>query len=196
MDGNPNYGIASPVDTPQPQQQQNGSIPDSTTTRISTTENSDVPISVAPNPIYGIDTSPCRPQRSTIRHVQNPVYGDPSDKSTNEHVYSSPNQLQTLSSDGDSGEPDTYRYATIKETAMDYTTTKATLQKNGTSQSTQELLENEYAVVDMSTDTSNFASPYDQLKREQNSDKHSCQSQAQRTVRLSENKDLGYSTLT
>ena len=87
-------------------------------------------------------------------------------------------------------------YTTIKETAMDYTTTKATLQKNGTSQSTQELLENEYAVVDMSTGASNFTSPYNQLKREQNSGKHSCQSQAQRTVRLSENKDLGYSTLT
>ena len=192
MMDNPVYDQVSPDHTPQAQQQES-SVSESAI---------DASVSIASNPVYaGTDSTPsyARPNRPTVRHVQNPVYGDPSDRSTDENTYSSADQMPALSHQDDSDQPE-YSYA-IVDAPVGRNTNKVTKEASGSDG--EALLKHEYAVVDKSKKTHHVVEsspddfvghqPYDQLKHGHGT--ASSQNQAQRTVRLAENEDLGYSAL-
>jgi hypothetical protein len=167
--------------------------------------NVDSSASVAANPIYGVNGTSSdfpRPHRSTIRHVQNPVYGDPSNINTDGNVYSTPHLSAQSNGDDSAAQPE-YSYAMV-----DAPTSGAAVHGHdqqaiagGTLQSTKPVVEHEYAMVDKSAKNSdvNVAphSPttpsYNQLKREQCTGD---QEKSQTAIRLAEDEDLGYSALT
>ena len=206
MQDNPVYNEISPVHSPQPPHQQS-SASDSSSPNIPDT-HVEPTVSMAPNPVYGVtdqlqtSSNAPQPHRSTIRHVQNPVYGDSSDVNKDRSVYSTP-QLSSQSkfNDGDTVQPE-YSYAVV-DTRTGGAATHADQQATagGTLQSTKTVFDHEYAMVDKSTKTSDIdvaphshmasiALPYDQLKREQ------CSTGDQvNTVRLAEDEVLGYSAL-
>lgn len=201
MMDNPVYDQVSPAHSTQVQQQQKSSVSDS---RVSSTVSQATasPVNVASNPVYGenIDTfhPMSRPQRSTIRHVQNPVYGDPSDRGKNEEVYSTPDDL---SNENRSGQPE-YSYAIVNAPSSKTKANMATKQENDSSSSMVEDPEKfEYTTVDKSKGTRNVATLlgnysdqlYEKLKHEQSPAR---QGQARKITRLAENKELDYGTLT
>ena len=184
MMDNPVYDQVSPLHSPT----QDSSM------SISTTNNTSVgaSVTVAANPVYGAETAHPKPQRSTIRHVQNPVYGDPSDKNTGD-VYSSVDQSSPHAGENDQQE---YSYAVVEGAARVALSQPATGRDSKTSTTFEEdggFVEHEYAVVDKSAKAQDSAAslhdqtvlPYDQLKHEQG--------EQQQAVRLAENEDLGYS---
>ena len=162
-------------------------------------------VSVASNPAYAVrqtSSGSPRPHHSTVRHVQNPVYGDSSDIKTDGNVYSTPHQLSVQSSGDDiAGQPE-YSYAMVDALTPSGAATQQAA-AGGTLQSTKTVVEREYAMVDKSTKTSDIdvhvaphghiTPPYDQLKHEQCAGDHG---KPQTTIRLAEDKGLGYSVLT
>ena len=186
MTDNPAYDQTSPLNQVSQGEQQKSPVTDSTINNIYAMPTEPVAtIDTSRNPVYGIES---RPHRSTIRHVQNPVYGDPMDKSTDANVYSSPKQPPTQSTSNDSGNTG-YSYAMVNTGTMASSTT-------GVSTEFEVLVGHKYAMVDKSaSDECEVTSAYNQLKHEQSS----CtahQSQQQSAARLAENEDLGYSALT
>ena len=211
MEDNPVYNEVSPIHSPQPPYLQT-SVSDSSSPNVhdTTADSSEPTVSVAPNPVYGVSQASSespRPHRSTIRHVQNPVYGDSSDVNTDGNVYSTPH-LFLRSNGGDTGQPE-YSYAVV-DTPISGAATQSHDQQataDGTLQSNNTVVEHEYAMVDKSTDSArrgdvdvaplgeDTALPYDQLNHEQHTgDK--AKSQTTVSVRLAEDEDLGYSALT
>ena len=194
MEDNPVYNQVSPSHSSQsPQQGSSMSYSNSPTIHDTHAVSGAPATNVASNPVYGVSqtsSSSPRPLRSTIRHVQNPVYGDPSDRKTDENVYSTPQELSN--GDNVSGQPE-YSYATVEAS----TSGTATLQEGGTLQSTKTVavVEHEYAMVDKSVKTHNVAAaplshtppPYDQLMHEQGT-----RDQGKSQSRLAEDEDLGY----
>ena len=186
---NPVYDQVSPAHATQQQQQENS---------LSNSSINNTSVHVAPNPVYGVDS---RSHRSTIRLVENPVYGDTTDSAVDTDVYSSPDQLPMEPNADNSGEVE-YSYALVDTSAKSVTNqARAPQQKMGTSPSTEALVMHEYAMVDKSKKTRNIAAlssdqvapPYERLQHEQGSTE---QGQAQDVVRLAENEDFGYSALT
>ena len=210
MEDNPVYNEISPVHSPQPPHQQS-SASDSSSPNIPDT-HAEPTISMAPNPVYGVtdqlQTSSNSPQAhcSTIRHVQNPVYGDSSDVNKDGSVYSTPQLSSQSKCNGDDTVQPEYLYAVVDTPtcgAATHADQQATV--GGILQSTKTASNHEYAMVDKSTKTSDgdvvlhshtaiTAPPYEQLKREQCSTGDQVKSQT--TVRLAEDEDLGYSVLT
>ena len=199
MEGNPIYNHVSPAHSSQPPQPKESSMSDSNSPNTHDTQSDysePQTVSVASNPAYGVSQTSSgspRPHRSTIRHVQNPIYGDSSDGKTDGNVYSTPHQLSTQSNGDDIAE---YSYAVVDALASAVATQQAAT--GGTLQSTKTVVEHEYAMVDKSTKTSDVGvalhghttSPYDQLKHEQ------CTGDHGNRKRLAEDEDLGYSVLT
>lgn len=197
---NPGYGVVFSVE-------QETSMSDVTMkdTKTSIPGPTNDPIDISRNPIYGIDTAQPMPRQSTLHCVDNPVYGDPSytlRANHGENIYSSPDQLPAHQSnvnvDCGSGGP---QYAMIEVESRNYSTcdTSEPIQQ-GTkeiSQSTEALLEHEYAVVDNQSKEESCAvgSKYDKLKRDKSATNETLTLFAN-TTRLVECKDLGYSTLT
>ena len=204
MEDNPVYNQVSPAHSPQPPQQENSMSNSSSPNTHDTNAGSSEPTSsVVPNPVYGVSQissssgSP-RPHRSTIRHVQNPVYGDSSDRNTVGNVYSTPH-LSTQKNNDDCRQPE-YSYAIVDAA----TSNVATQQVGGTLQSTETVVEHEYAMVDKSAKITSSVPvgphnhavpPYDQLRHEQCTS-NGGKSQTTTNIRLAEEKDLGYSVLT
>ena len=201
MEDNPVYNQVSPSHSPQPPQQKSSMSNSSSPNTYDTNAGSSEPtINVAHNPVYGVSQissssgSP-RPHRSTIRHVQNPVYGDPSDRNTDGNVYSTPH-LSTLKNDDDCRQPE-YSYAIVDAA----TSNVATQQAGGTLQSTETVVEHEYAMSAKITSSvpvgphNHTDPPYDQLRHEQCTSDQG-KSQTTTNIRLAEEKDLGYSVLT
>ena len=203
MEDNPVYNQVSPSHSPQSPQQKS-SMPNSSSPNTYDTNagSSDPTINVAYNPVYGVSQissssgSP-RPHRSTIRHVQNPVYGDPSDRNTDGNVCSTPH-LSTLKNGDDYRQPE-YSYAIVDAA----TSNVATQQAGGTLQSTETVVEHEYAMVDKSAKITSSvplvphnhtAPPYDQLRHEQCTSNQG-KSQTTANIRLAEENDLGYQSL-
>ena len=186
MTDNPTYDQASPAHIPQPQQLEH-SKSDSTVNNTYVEPQ----IDIAPNPVYGMDASFSKPHRSTIRHVQCPIYGDSPVENTNGNVYSSPNQLP-IQSTSDGREQPGYSYAMVEASVNG--TNKSAQQKNGSSQFSESLVQgHEYAMVDKSTNMQSVAVKYNKLKHEPSA---ADLSQHQSANRLVENEDLGYSALT
>lgn len=197
MEDNPVYNQVSPTHSPQPPQQ-DSSMSDSSSPNTHDThaDSGELTISVAPNPVYGVNQTSSgspRPHRSTIRHIQNPVYGDPSDKNIDRNVYSTP-QLSTQSNSDNSGQPE-YSYAIVDAV----TSNISTQQVGGTLQS---VVEHKYAMIDQSVKIpgdvpihSHTALPYDQLRQHEECSSDKGKSQTT-TIRLAEDEDLGYSVLT
>lgn len=205
MEDNPVYNQVSPAHSPQPPYQQT-SMSDSYSPSTHDT-HVEPSVSVAPNPVYGTNQATSdspRPHRSTIRHVQNPVYGDSSNINTDGDVYSTPQtQLSAQSNDDDSTTQPEYSYAVVEPP-----TSGAAIRNHDqqavageTLQSIKTVVEHEYAMVDKSAKTSDVdvaphshtTPSYDQLKREQCTGD---QEKPQITIRLAEDEDLGYSALT
>ena len=121
-------------------------------------------VNIAANPVHGADTSHPQSHHSTICCVQNPAYGNPSDKNTDGKVCSSPGQLLSAqpTTDTSAGELE-YSYA-IVESSASYSVSKTSHDKNGNLQSTEALVEHEYAIVDEFKKTINVtASSHDQV---------------------------------
>ena len=202
MEDNPVYNQVSPAHSPQPLQQES-SMSDSNSPNVHDTQSdsNEPTVSVASNPVYGASQTSSgspRPHRSTIRHIQNPVYGDSSDGKTDGNVYSTPHQLSAQSNGDDiAGQPE-YSYAVVDALTSGAATQQAAA--GGTLQSTKTMVEQEYAMVDKSTKTSDIdvtphsdtIQPYDQLKHEQCTGD---QAKSPATIRLAEDQDLGYSVL-
>ena len=206
LEDNSIYNQISPTHSCNyPPMQQESSVSDSSIPNIHDTHACESSASVADNPTYGsgvnqnfADSSP-RPQRSTIRQIQNPVYGDPFDRnSTYGNVYSAP-QPPTYPSkfnDDDTGQPE-YSYAMVQVSGSG-AATQLDLEKSKTSQSTEiPILENEYAVVDMAANVASHTFlPYNVLKHEHTgttSDQGELQTDS---IRLADDESLGYSVLT
>lgn len=188
MTDNPVYDQALPAHVPQPQQLEH-SMSDSTVNNT----HDEPQINTAPNPIYGMGVSFSKPHRSTIRHVQCPIYSDSPIENTDGNVYSSPYQLLTQSTSDGSEQPG-YAYTMVETSTI--STTTATQQKNGHSriQLSESLIqEHEYAMVDKSTNVHSVAATYNKLNHESSAPDLS---QHQNANRLAENEDLGYSAFT
>ena len=72
---------------------------------------SELSVSVAENPVYGPGADQTSSGSSTIRHIQNPVYYDHSDKKIDKNANSI--SLATKSLDDDTGPPE-YTYAMVE----------------------------------------------------------------------------------
>ena len=200
MMDNPVYDQVSPLHSPTQEQKESSMS-------ISTTNNTSVgaSVTVAANPVYGAETAHPKPQRSTVRHVQNPVYGDPSDKNTGD-VYSSVDQSSPQPHAGEN-EQQEYSYAIVEGAARVALSQPATGRDSKTSTTLEQnkseedggFVEHEYAVVDKSAKAQDSTAslhdqtvlPYDQLKHEKSTSAGVNQDQS--TIRLAENEDLGYS---
>ena len=192
MTDNPAYSQVSLAHVPDHLKQKQNSMSNSTVSNTSA--------KLAANPVYGADTSSPQSHRSTIRYVENPVYGDPSGKNTDGDVYSSSSQLLSAQSTADNSTGELqYSYAIVGSSA-NCAVSKTSHDKNGSLQSAETLVEHEYAVVDKSKKSINVAAPshdqvappYQRLEHGQGIDE---QSQTQTPVRLAEDGDLGYSAL-
>ena len=156
MVDNPIYDQAKPGHSPEPQQQES-SVSNSHSPDVSGTSTAQVEpeIDTAPNPVYGIIASSPTSHRPTIRRVLNPVYGDPSDISTDGNVYSPAPQSPVQSNADNNG----HLYAMI-ETSVSCATSRTT-QENVNLQSTEAQVEHEYDMVDKSTQKQNVTTaPY------------------------------------
>ena len=125
------------------------------------------------------------------------MYGDSSNTNTDGDVYSTP-QPSAQSNGGDSATQPEYSYAVVEPAIHDHDQQAVA---GGTLQSSKTVVEHEYAMVDKSAKTSEVDEvphghatlSYDQLKRELCTGD---QEKSQTTIRLAEDKDLGYSALT
>ena len=125
------------------------------------------------------------------------MYGDSSNTNTDGDVYSTP-QLSAQSNGDDSATQPEYLYAVVEPAIHDHDQQAIA---GRTLQSSKTVFEHEYAMVDKSAKTGDVDEvpnghatlSYDQLKRELCTGD---QEKSQTTIRLAEDKELGYSALT
>ena len=199
MMDNPVYDQVSPLNSPSPEHQESSTSFSNSVTAISA--SIDMSTHVAPNPVDGVETARPKPHRSTIRKVQNPVYGDLSDKQTmaEGNVYSSVVDQPSLQQSADETGEQEYSYAMVETKVAlsqlgeeevkgrDTVNTCATQEQSDVS-----FVDHKYAAVDMSAKArDNAASLRDQTVLLYDQLKHKHREQCQ--TRLVENKELGYS---